>query len=58
MSGAVTLGRVRRSVVVIDAGKPRNAAAEGVHGRLGLDGIGPGELLTAAGQRRTATAAR
>ncbi|MFD3944851.1 NAD(P)/FAD-dependent oxidoreductase [Streptomyces sp. NPDC058579] len=45
LSGAQTLARARRSVVVIDAGTPRNAPAEGVHGLLGLDGIPPGELL-------------
>ena len=36
---------MRRSVVVIDAGAPRNAPAGGVHGLLGLEGTPPGELL-------------
>ncbi|MDJ0466238.1 NAD(P)/FAD-dependent oxidoreductase [Streptomyces sp. H27-C3] len=45
LSGAQVLARARRSVVVIDAGAPRNAPAEGVHGLLALDGIAPGELL-------------
>lgn len=45
LSGAVALGRARRSVVVIDAGAPRNAAASSVHGFLSRDGIGPVELL-------------
>ncbi|MBO2454169.1 methyltransferase domain-containing protein [Actinomadura barringtoniae] len=45
LSGAVVLGRSRRSVVVIDAGSPRNAPAEGVHGFLSRDGIGPRELV-------------
>ena len=45
LSGALMLGRARRSVVVIDAGAPRNAPATGVHGLLGHDGIAPGELL-------------
>ena len=45
LAAAVTLGRVRRSVVVVDAGEPRNAPAAGVHGYLGLDGIAPSELL-------------
>ncbi|MFI6600884.1 NAD(P)/FAD-dependent oxidoreductase [Nonomuraea sp. NPDC050536] len=45
LSGALTLARSRRSVVVIDAGAPRNAPASGVHGLLGHDGIRPGELL-------------
>lgn len=45
MSGAISLGRSRRSVVVIDAGEPRNASAGGVHGLLSRDGIDPFELV-------------
>ncbi|MEV2278106.1 NAD(P)/FAD-dependent oxidoreductase [Nocardiopsis sp. NPDC049922] len=45
LSGAVTLARSRRSVVVVDSGEPRNAPASGVHGLLSRDGIAPGELL-------------
>jgi thioredoxin reductase len=45
LSGALMLGRARRSVVVVDAGGPRNAPAAGVHGLLGRDGMPPGELL-------------
>jgi thioredoxin reductase/SAM-dependent methyltransferase len=45
LSAAVVLGRARRSVVVIDAGSPRNAPAEGVHGFLSRDGISPVELI-------------
>jgi thioredoxin reductase len=45
LSGAVTLARARRSVVVIDAGEPRNAPADGVHALLGREGIAPGELV-------------
>ena len=45
LSGALMLARSRRSVVVIDSGAPRNAPADGVHGLLGLEGIGPAELL-------------
>ncbi|WP_258563221.1 NAD(P)/FAD-dependent oxidoreductase [Streptomyces phytophilus] len=45
LSGALMLARSRRSVVVIDAGAPRNAPADGVHGLLGREGIPPGELL-------------
>lgn len=45
LSGALMLARARRSVLVIDAGAPRNAPAEGVHGLLGHDGLPPGELL-------------
>ena len=39
------LARARRSVVVIDAGAPRNAPATAVHGLLARDGIPPAELL-------------
>ncbi|WP_431964588.1 NAD(P)/FAD-dependent oxidoreductase [Actinacidiphila sp. bgisy160] len=45
LSGALTLARVRRSVLVIDAGEPRNAPAAAAHGLLGRDGIAPLELL-------------
>lgn len=45
LSGALMLARSRRSVLVIDAGAPRNAPAEGIHGLLGREGIPPGELL-------------
>ena len=45
LGGAVTLARSRRSVVVVDAGEPRNAPAAGVHGYLGRDGVSPAELL-------------
>lgn len=45
LSGALTLARSRRSVVVVDSGEPRNAPASGVHGFLSRDGIAPRELL-------------
>ncbi|MFC0006763.1 NAD(P)/FAD-dependent oxidoreductase [Micromonospora siamensis] len=47
LSGALNLARVRRSVLVIDAGEPRNAPAVnvGAHGLLGREGISPLELL-------------
>ncbi|MFD9732987.1 FAD-dependent oxidoreductase [Umezawaea sp. NPDC059074] len=45
LSAAVTLGRARRSVTVVDAGEPRNARASGVHGFLTRDGISPAELV-------------
>lgn len=44
LEGALMLARSRRSVLVIDAGEPRNAPAEGVHGFLSRDGIAPAEL--------------
>src|SRR5687767_10241989 len=45
LSGAVTLARSRRSVLVVDAGQPRNAPADGVHNYLGREGTPPRELL-------------
>jgi thioredoxin reductase len=45
LAAAIALGRSRRSVVVIDAGQPRNAPAEGAHNVLGHEGISPLELL-------------
>ncbi|MBO2456952.1 NAD(P)/FAD-dependent oxidoreductase [Actinomadura violacea] len=45
LNGALMLARSRRSVVVLDAGFPRNAPAEGVHGLLARDGMPPAELL-------------
>ena len=45
LSAALVLGRSRRSVLVVDAGQPRNAPAEGVHGFLTRDGMNPLELL-------------
>jgi thioredoxin reductase len=47
LSGAVVLARARRSVLVVDAGEPRNAVAHAVHGFLSRDGTPPGELLEA-----------
>lgn len=47
LSAAVALGRSRRSVLVIDAGEPRNAPAAGVHNFLSREGTAPEELLTA-----------
>src|SRR5688500_4772703 len=45
LSAAVALARSLRSVVVIDAGEPRNAPADGAHNLLGQEGIPPLELL-------------
>ncbi|WP_100497527.1 NAD(P)/FAD-dependent oxidoreductase [Geodermatophilus chilensis] len=45
LNGALVLARSRRSVVVVDAGAPRNAPATGVHGLLAREGMPPGELL-------------
>jgi len=45
LSGALMLGRCRRSVLVCDAGAPRNARSAGLHGYLTRDGSEPGEFL-------------
>ncbi|WP_184451117.1 NAD(P)/FAD-dependent oxidoreductase [Actinoalloteichus hoggarensis] len=45
LGGALTLARARRSVLVVDAGEPRNAPAGHVHNYLGREGTPPGELL-------------
>ncbi|WP_433306982.1 NAD(P)/FAD-dependent oxidoreductase [Actinoplanes sp. CA-030573] len=45
LNGALMLARSRRSVLVIDAGQPRNAPADGVHGLLARDGMPPRELV-------------
>lgn len=47
LAGALTLVRARRSVLVIDAGHPRNAPAAHAHGYLTRDGESPLELLAA-----------
>ena len=48
LSAALVLGRARRSVLVVDAGEPRNAPAGQVHGYLGHEGTPPVELLATA----------
>ncbi|MEU2763387.1 NAD(P)/FAD-dependent oxidoreductase [Streptomyces sp. NPDC007094] len=45
LSGALTLARARRSVLVIDAGEPRNAPASHIHNYLGRESTPPAELL-------------
>ena len=45
LNGALMLARSRRSVLVIDAGAPRNAPADGVHGLLAREGMPPAELV-------------
>jgi thioredoxin reductase (NADPH) len=45
LAAAIALARSRRRVVVVDAGRPRNAPAEGAHNVLGHEGIAPLELL-------------
>ncbi|WP_354642993.1 bifunctional NAD(P)/FAD-dependent oxidoreductase/class I SAM-dependent methyltransferase [Kitasatospora camelliae] len=45
LSGALALARARRSVLVVDAGQPRNAPAGHVHNYLGRDGVSPAGLV-------------
>ncbi|MGA8117574.1 MAG: NAD(P)/FAD-dependent oxidoreductase [Actinocatenispora sp.] len=45
LSAATVLGRCRRTVLVVDAGQPRNAPAAHAQGFLTRDGTPPGELL-------------
>ncbi len=47
LGAAVVLGRSRRAVAVIDAGHPRNAPADGVHGFLTRDEMSPQQLIAA-----------
>ena len=44
LSAALILGRCRRSVLVCDAGKPRNWASHALHGYLTRDGIDPADF--------------
>jgi thioredoxin reductase len=45
LSAALILGRCRRSVLLCDTGRPRNAASQALHGYLTRDGIPPNEFL-------------
>jgi thioredoxin reductase len=53
LSAALVLSRARRSVLVVDAGAPRNAPAAHMHGFLSREGLPPNELL-AAGREEVA----
>jgi thioredoxin reductase len=44
LSAALTLGRARRQVLVLDSGRGRNYAAHALHGVLGHDGLAPAAL--------------
>lgn len=54
LSAALNLGRARESIVVVDAGRPRNAATLRSHGFLTRDGIPPLELRKLARAELTA----
>ncbi len=45
LAAALMLGRSRRRVLVIDAGRPRNRFAAHMHGVLGQEGVPPAELI-------------
>ncbi|WP_229401558.1 methyltransferase domain-containing protein [Micromonospora okii] len=45
LSGALALARARRRVLVVDAGRPRNAPAGQAHNFLTRDGVAPARLL-------------
>ena len=47
LAGAVALARSRRSVLVVDAGEPRNAPASHVHNFLSRDGTPPAQIYAA-----------
>ncbi len=48
LNAALVLGRCRRTVLVVDHGRPRNAASSALHGFLTRDGTPPYEFLRMA----------
>ncbi len=48
MAAALQLLRARRSVLIIDAGRPRNRSTPRSHGFLGFDGLPPADILAIA----------
>jgi thioredoxin reductase len=48
LSAALVLARCRRSVLVCDSGRPRNASSQALHGYLTRDGTPPLEFLRTA----------
>lgn len=48
LAAALQLSRQRRSVIVIDSGEPRNAAATEMHSYLGHEGRSPADFLRIA----------
>jgi len=53
LSAALMLGRSRRTVLVCDTGKPRNAASHGMHGFISRDGMPPREFLRVVREQMT-----
>lgn len=54
LSAALTLGRARKQVAVIDEGRPRNAVTRESHGFLTRDGISPKEFRRVAKEQLSA----
>lgn len=48
LSAATQLGRAGRSVLVLDAGQPRNRFSDAAHGFFGFDGVAPSKILDKA----------
>lgn len=48
LQAALTLGRIHRSVLLVDSGEYRNAPAEHLHNLIGSDGMPPADLRAAA----------
>jgi thioredoxin reductase len=53
LSAALILGRCRRRVLVLDTGRPRNAASHAMHGFLSRDGIHPEQFRRVAREQLT-----
>src|SRR6476619_8656843 len=53
LSAALVLSRARRTVLVVDAGNPRNAPAAHMHGYLSRDGMRPTALLATGSEEVT-----
>ena len=53
LSAALVLSRARRSVVIVDAGTPRNAPAAHMQGFLSRDGLPPADLIAAGREEVT-----
>lgn len=51
LSAALTLGRARKKVLLLDAGAPRNARAHEVHGFVTRDGVTPAEFRRVANEQ-------
>lgn len=48
LQAALTLGRIHRTVLLVDSGEYRNAPAEHLHNLIGADGMPPADLRAAA----------